>query len=245
MPEEGYDGRILGSMLHRILEDTYRQARDPTDLEECLQHLPEVAHSVFASAPAEYGFRPSPLWDMQQQELERILSETIRALAEVSQGFTPRYFEEQFGMGRPSLVLETSIGEIRLRGYIDRLDVGPDGRLRVVDYKASGAAITAEHLSQGRRLQLPLYALAARQALGLGEIWGGFYWHIQRAEASSLKLEKFEGGVEGAFEVARMHVAAHVSNIHAGQSHPEPPADGCPGYCPAAGFFWRYKPKSF
>jgi ATP-dependent helicase/DNAse subunit B len=244
-PEEGYDARILGSMLHRILEDAYRQASDPTDLEECLQRLPEVARKVFASAPAEYGFRPSPLWELQQQELERILSDTMRALAEVSQGFTPCFFEEKFGMGQPPLVLETGIGEIRLHGFIDRLDLGPDGRLRVVDYKAGGAAITAEHLSQGRRLQLPLYALAASQALGLGEIWGGFYWHIRSAKASSLKLETFEGGVEGAIEAARMHVTAHVGNIHAGQFQPEPPTDGCPAYCPAAGFCWRYKPKSF
>jgi ATP-dependent helicase/DNAse subunit B len=244
-PEEGYDASILGSMLHRILEETYHQAQDPTDLEECLQRLPQVALSVFASAPIEYGFRPSPLWDMQQQELERILSDTMRALAEVSQGFTPRYFEKKFGLGQPPLVLETDIGEIKLHGYIDRLDVGADGRLRVVDYKAGSSAITAEHLREGRRLQLPLYALAARQALGLGEIGSGFYWHIRSAEASSLKLEKFEGGVEEAFELARMHVAAHVGNVRAGKFQPEPPTDGCPSYCPAAGFCWRYKPKSF
>lgn len=244
-PEEGYDASILGSMLHHILEETYRQAEDPTDLGECLRRLPEVARSVFASAPVEYGFRPSPLWEMQKQELERILSDTMQALAEVSQGFTPRYFEKKFGLGEPPLVLETDIGEIRLHGYIDRLDVGADGRLRVVDYKAGSSAITAEHLRAGRRLQLPLYALAARQALGLGEIGSGFYWHIRSAETSSLKLEKFEGGVEEAFELARMHVAGHVGNVRAGQFQPEPPVDGCPNYCPAAGFCWRYKPRSF
>jgi hypothetical protein len=115
----------------------------------------------------------------------------------------------------------------------------------VIDYKASGSPISPRHLADGHRLQLPLYALAARDALGLGEIGGGFYWHIGRAEASSLKLETYEGGVEAAFQTAVQHVAAHVRNIHAGQFQPVPPSGGCPSYCPAIGFCWRYTPKPY
>ncbi len=239
-PEEGYDVRILGSMLHQILEFTYSRVADPTDILECLNLLPAVAKEVFATAPADYGFRPTPLWTLQQDELERILRETMIALAEVSEGYTPRYFEPRFGMGQPSLVLHTEIGDVRLHGYIDRVDEGPDGRLRVVDYKAGSAPISARHLIEGRRLQLPLYALAARDALGLGEISGGFYWHIGRAEASSLKLEKYKGGVEAAFETAIQHIAAHVGGVRAGQFQPIPPPDACPKYCPAVEFCWRY-----
>ncbi len=243
--EEGYDVRILGSMLHKILEETYRRAGDPTNPEECQGLLPEVAAQVFASAPGEYGFRPSALWDMQQQELLNILRETLAALAKASTGFTPRYFEERFGMGKPSLVLDTEIGEVRLHGYIDRIDQGPDGRLRVMDYKAGGTAISLQNLRDGRRLQLPIYALAASQALDLGEVCSGFYWHIGRGEASSLKLENYEGGVEAAFQTAIQHVGAHVGNIRLGQFQPTPPSDGCPRYCPASPFCWRYKSKAF
>ncbi len=244
-PEEGYDARILGAMLHKILEDTYRQAGDPADLDACLGALPDASKAVFDTAPADYGFRPTPLWDAQRQELERILRETIAALAEVSEGYTPRHFEQRFGMGQPSLLLQTGEGEIRLHGYIDRLDAGPDGRLRVIDYKSSGSAIGPKHLEEGRRLQLPLYALAARDALGLGEIESGFYWHIARAEPSRLRLETYEGGVEAAFQAAAQHVAAHVRNIRAGRFQPSPPPEGCPSYCPAIGFCWRYTPRPY
>jgi len=244
-PEEGYDARVLGSMYHKILEDTYRRANPPTDLDACLRVLPDIARSVFETAPADYGFRPTPLWEAQQRELERILRETIIALSEVSEGYAPRYFEQRFGMGQPSLVLQTGDGEIRLHGYIDRIDIGPDGRLRVIDYKASSSPIRPRDLNEGRRLQLPLYALAAREALGLGDIAEGFYWHIGRAEASSLKLESYEGGVEGAFQAAAQHVAAHVKNIRAGRFRPVPPAGGCPSYCPAIAFCWRYTPKPY
>jgi RecB family exonuclease len=237
-PEEGFDVRMLGSMLHQILEDVYRAARD---LETCLTLLPEKAQAVFERAPREYGFRPTALWTVQQRELERRLRETIVALDEVSLGFRPLRMEARFGMGQPSLVLRTEAGEVRLHGYIDRLDAALDGSLRVIDYKSGGATISAAHLKDGRRLQLPIYALAARDALGLGEVSSGFYWHIQSAKASSLKLEKFEGGVDAAFATAVAHVGKHVNSIRAGHFEPKPPAEGCPFYCPAVGFCWRYK----
>lgn len=236
--EEGFDVRMLGSMLHQILEDVYGAA---SDLETCLTLLPEKARAVFERAPREYGFRPTALWTVQQRELERRLRETIVALDEVSRGFLPFRMEARFGMGEPSLVLQTEAGEVRLHGYIDRLDAAPDGSLRVIDYKSGGATISAAHLKEGRRLQLPIYALAAQDALGLGEVSSGFYWHIQSAKASSLKLEKFEGGVDAAFATAVAHVGKHVRDIRAGHFEPKPPADGCPSYCPAVGFCWRYK----
>ena len=226
-PEEGYDVRALGSMLHKILEMFYSGIE-----------LDEAAGVVFASAPQVYGFRPTPLWECQQRELLRRLRETIAALAQASQGYTPFRMEARFGMGEPSLVLGDGV---RLHGYIDRLDKAQDGSLRVIDYKAGGAAITAAHLKEGRRLQLPIYAMAARDALRLGQVSSGFYWHIQKAEASSLKLEKYDGGVEAAFAKATAQIEKHVAGIRAGHFEPKPPAEGCPGYCPAVGFCWRYK----
>jgi RecB family exonuclease len=147
-------------------------------------------------------------------------------------------------MGNPSLTLQTEIGPVRLHGYIDRVDAGPDGWLRIIDYKAGSAAISLRDLEEGRRLQLPIYALAARDALDLGEISGGFYWHIGKAAASSLKLEKYPGGVQAAFETAVQHVANHVKHIRDGQFKPQSPKNGCPFYCPAIGFCWQYR-KSF
>jgi ATP-dependent helicase/DNAse subunit B len=228
--EEGFDVRVLGSMLHKILEDVYSGIV-----------LTDAAQKVFATASEEYGFCPTALWEQQKAELTRMLEKTIAELNTISQGYAPKKLEARFGMGEPSLVVQTSAGEVRLHGYIDRLDAAPDGSLRVIDYKAGGAAITSKHLKEGRRLQLPIYALAARDALGLGKVSGGFYWHIQKAEASSLKLEKFEGGVEAAFETAVKHIGDHVAGIRAGHFEPKAPEEGCPSYCPAVGFCWRYK----
>lgn len=245
-PEEGYDVRILGTMYHRILEEVYRRASDPTDADELLASLPTVTQEVFDAAPGEYGFRPTPLWDYQRQELEQILADTVTALVEASPGYTPAALEQVFGLeGQPALVIQSDSGELRLRGFIDRIDRGPDGRLRVIDYKAGSTPISARDLAEGRRVQLALYALAARDALGMGDVSGGFYWHIGPATASSLKLEKFKGGVEAALQIAADHALAYAAAVRAGHFQPKPPSGSCPSHCPAAAFCWRYTPRAW
>jgi hypothetical protein len=132
---------------------------------------------------------------------------------------------------------------IKIRGYIDRVDRAPDGSLRVIDYKAGSSRISARELEEGTRLQLPLYALAAQEALDLGPVADGFYWHIGSASPSYLRLERYEGGVEGAAEAAMGYVRAYVVAVRAGRFAPTPPSGGCPDHCPAVGFCWRYVPR--
>ena len=105
--------------------------------------------------------------------------------------------EQAFGLkGRPCLDVSHEGRRLRLRGFVDRLDRDADGRLQVIDYKAGSTPISPRDLESGKRVQLPLYALAVREALGLGEVGGGFYWHIGSAQPSRLRLESYLGGVE-------------------------------------------------
>ena len=142
------------------------------------------------------------------------------------------------------MVVQNDGDEFQVRGFIDRVDQTPAG-LRIIDYKSGSTPIAARDLVEGRRLQIVLYALAARDALGLGDIADGFYWHIGSAKPSSLKLDKFEGGVEGALDTAIVHAFHHVAGVRAGHFAPMPPPAGCPGHCPGARFCWRYKAKGW
>jgi ATP-dependent helicase/DNAse subunit B len=238
--QEGFDVLALGSMYHNVLEQVYD--RSPTDP---LYLLEKVAQEVFDAAPEQYGFRPTALWEQQKAELVRILADTIVALTEASQGYEPLAQEKAFGIDEhPPLVVPFDDGdELRLRGFIDRLDRDTDGSVRVVDYKAGSTPITAKEIAEGQRVQLPLYALAVRDAVGLGEVSSGFYWHVRGAKASSFKLEKFPGGVEAAIQTAIRYARAYVSAIRQGQFPPEPPQKGCPAHCPAVDFCWRYTPR--
>ena len=128
---------------------------------------------------------------MQQSELTGTLSQTITVLSEISQGYTPRHFEPRFGMGNPSLTLQTEIGKVRLHGYIDRIDESPDGSLRIIDYKAGSATISSRDLEDGRRLQLPIYALAARMPLiwvKSPEVFTGISAALRPAASSSKNI---------------------------------------------------------
>ncbi len=245
-PEEGFDVFILGSMYHEILEQVYRQAGDQTGLDHLLALLPAIAQKVFDQAPAVYGFRPTALWGRQRPELEQILANTLTALAKATADSAPLAQEQRFGLDdQPPLLAQANGDEFRLRGFIDRVDRTHAGGLRIIDYKSGATPIAARDLVEGRRLQIALYALAARDALALGEIADGFYWHIGSAKASSLKLDKFPGGVAAALQTALAHAFRHIAGVRAGRFPPTPPPAGCPGHCPGVNFCWRYQPKGW
>lgn len=247
LPKIGLDPRQLGSMLHEILELTYKNAEDRSDLSSLLVSLEKVSQQVFANAPRKYGFRPSALWENEQSQWLKKLKNTITALAEDGT-WTPIAFERKFGFeGTPPFAID--LGDVRLQvhGVIDRVDRNTDGDIRVIDYKTGSSHQAPKDLVKGISLQLPLYALAAREVLGLGEPVDGMYWRILAAEAGSLKLGKFETdagqGVEAAIDVMCDHVLRIMNGIRSASFPPQKADDTCPSYCPAAAWCWRYDPK--
>jgi ATP-dependent helicase/DNAse subunit B len=246
LPKLGLDSRQLGSMLHKILENTYLYADDRSDLDNLLATLEKECEKEFANAPTTYGFRPSVLWQIEQEQLREKLRETITALAKEA-NWTPTHFEAKFGLdGVPPLTIDLQHERIKIRGLIDRIDRNPQGNLRVIDYKSGSSHLAANDLKLGYRLQLPVYALAARDALQLGNVIDGFYWKIQQAEAGSLRLERFSNddvkGIEVAFETLLQHLEHILAGIRSADFPPQPPQGGCPSYCPAAQWCWRYTP---
>jgi putative RecB family exonuclease len=62
------------------------------------------------------------------------------------------------------VTLEARLGDLRLRGIIDRLDLTPDGELVVVDYKTGRApGVAFEH---GKLVGVHIYALLCAEVLG-------------------------------------------------------------------------------
>lgn len=251
-PDLGPDARQLGTLLHEVLERAYREAADPADPAAVLDSLEELAGPMFDEAPTAYGFRASPLWQVEQEQLLASLRQTVEEIAREEDGWMPTHYERRFGLeGEPALEVNIAAGRVRVRGIIDRIDRRGDGRLRVIDYKTGGSHLGPIDLSRGRRLQLPLYALAAEHALGLGEVVDGFYWVIRGARAGGLRLERFydrqeEGagrGPEAAYRTLKRHLESTVRGVRSGSFPPIPPHGGCPSYCPAAGYCWRYSPS--
>jgi hypothetical protein len=91
--------------------------------------------------------------------------------------------------------------------------------------------------------------LAAQEALQLGKVKEGFYWIVKDAKKSRLKLAEFGSKNEFKFtksiEILNYHLKNYLADIREGNFPPKPPDGGCPDYCPAAQWCWRYHPRSF
>ncbi len=127
-PQAGLDVRQLGSIYHRLLEETYRAADDPTDLESLLAALDEVADPLPDEAPEREGFRETGWWPQTREEIVQDVRRSLGALAELEGEFVPHAYELSFGLGdRPPLVVEIEGDGFRLQGVIDRVDRSPGG----------------------------------------------------------------------------------------------------------------------
>jgi len=242
-PAEGLDVRQFGNIYHHVLEKLYQAVDDPTDLQQLLDALPRVAKQILDRAPRGEGFRQTAWWAQTRAEILENVRRSVEAMADLAGEFVPHWCEAPFGLkDQPPLIVHDGSDSFRLRGYIDRVDRAPDGRVRVIDYKTAGPSRFSKRAAiEGKKIQISLYALAARDALELGEPVEGFYWHVQHAEPSRFTMSGFDGGPEEAMATAVEHAWEAIHSARAGYFVPHPPDGGCPAYCPATGFCWHYR----
>ncbi len=248
-PATGLDAAQLGRIYHQLFEEVYRRAAKPAEAATLLAALETGAGPLLDQAPAVEGFRATAWWQQTRQTIVANVRASLLKFAAAEDGFVPVAFEAKFGF-ETRFAVPVAAGEpFYLRGFIDRIDRNEAGQFRIVDYKTGGpAAFGKNALHRHHKLQLPLYALAARDGLGLGELADGFYWHVRQAQASDFSLRAFVddelgAGPAGAIALATAQAWAAVRGARAGDFAPQPPADGCPPYCPAAAFCWHYAPK--
>ncbi len=175
-----------GTLVHAILEDYVVSllAGRPRSLDRLL----DFAEARFREAQ-DRGLTGRPLlWSYERQVMVRELTR-FHAL---DAGFTPLAAELAFGMdGYEPVTLTLPDGRsIGFRGKADRVDTDETGALVVTDYKTGSAngydAIEDDPVDRGRKLQLPLYGLAARQRFP-GQDGGGpvrsRYWMVSEKGA--------------------------------------------------------------
>jgi ATP-dependent helicase/DNAse subunit B len=241
-PTEGMDAAQQGTIYHQIFEQLYKtlDIENRTNPDRLLEILPSVARRILDAAPEEQGFRETAWWRETRKEIVDNVGRSVKVMAEIQGGFVPVGFELGF-FGPRTLTVYDGEDQFLLRGIIDRVDKDEQGRARVIDYKTAGPyKYTKQTLESGEKIQIALYALAARDAFGYGEVVDGFYWHVYQATPSKLKLGEY-GPVE-AIDVAVGHAWSSVRGARQGYFLAQAPADGCPSWCPAATFCWNYRP---
>lgn len=157
LPEQPSVEQARGTLVHAVLERLF--------------DLPPAGRT-----PTAAGDLVAPQWERlvaEQPELAALFAADAEARAEFLRSATgllrgyfavedPRRLEPA---ERESLISAVVDEELLIRGYLDRLDVAPDGALRVVDYKTGGAP--REAFEARALFQLKFYALVLWRTRGV------------------------------------------------------------------------------
>ncbi|MCI4067006.1 PD-(D/E)XK nuclease family protein [Micromonospora sp. R77] len=158
LPERPTVEQARGTLVHAVLERLF--------------DLPAAART-----PESAGDLVTPQWDRlvtEQPELAGLFAEGddagaaefLRSATALLEGYfaveDPRRLEPA---EREALISAVVDDELLIRGYLDRLDVAPDGALRVVDYKTGGAP--REAFEARALFQLKFYALVLWRTRGV------------------------------------------------------------------------------
>jgi putative RecB family exonuclease len=147
-----------GTMVHAVLEALFdRPAADRT-LATARELLPEAWRRVRAEAPeVEQLFAD----DVDGSEFAEWMASAAALIGNYFQLEDPSRLEPE---SREQLI-EVVVDGLRLRGYVDRLDVTPAGDIRVVDYKTGS---TPREAFEAKALfQMKFYALVLWRTRGV------------------------------------------------------------------------------
>jgi len=236
--------RDRGSLVHAVLADLVQdwlgrpEPRPPWPPPDA-SATAERSLDRHAAELGERGLRGHPaMWAIRRAQL---LDAVARSLAEDQQaGRTPWAAELAFGTAgatAAALALAADPGTvIPVRGAIDRVEVGPDGRVVVTDFKSGRPdrypIRNGDPTAAGRLLQLPLYGLvAAREHEVPVEQVTVQYRFVGRTEAFPPVALLLDAGI---IEVVHDDVRRVVAGVAAGRFRPSEPAESPFGWdCPS------------
>ncbi|WP_433855555.1 RecB family exonuclease [Streptomyces kronopolitis] len=171
LPEKPSPAATRGTVVHAVLERLFdapaaertaagARAMVPGEWEKLLVKRPELA-GLFADATSDdTGAGPS-----DDAAGERLATWLAEAEALVERWFTledPTRLEPADRELYVETVLESGL---RLRGFIDRVDVAPTGEVRIVDYKTGKAP--RPQFAEGALFQMKFYALVMWRLRGV------------------------------------------------------------------------------
>src|SRR5271165_711018 len=222
-----------GGLAHEALRETLEGLRRETGSARVSAGSLALARELLARALREQeAARPvsvaeerrAPARRRLQADLERYLEHAAAGEGSLEPAFLELGFgfaaEDERGGGEARPAVDLGDG-VSLRGRIDRIDVAPDGRAVVYDYKSSAAPGSASWI-KGGSVQVALYMHAAEALLGV-EAVGGFYQPLSgdlRARGlldkdADLKIECVKGDAREHAEVRELMGEARALALRA------------------------------
>jgi ATP-dependent helicase/nuclease subunit B len=183
-----------GSLLHGILSRFFTERRDAHGTgrygADDFRRIEEIAHEEFSKVERSGTTGHQLAWENEKHAMLADLRTLLRKDEELfADGLRPALFEQAFGMGNAgwdALVLDLGAGRsAKLRGRIDRIDLGPDPSepeaARLIDYKTGSAfnykesEFAKDPVVAGTKVQPSVYAAAVRSQFADIRISSG-YW---------------------------------------------------------------------
>jgi RecB family exonuclease len=170
-------GNVIHDSLERFLREVHDAGRSPapgtpwtsSDAARLLQIGDEEC-----DAAHRRGITGSELlWHVDRARIRRDLSLFLGADSAARKETRATFADAEWPFEKAVITLDDG-RELAFRGRVDRVDRAEDGTLIVYDYKTGAAdgfekiAKGDDPLGAGTRLQLPIYAVAVREALGDG-----------------------------------------------------------------------------
>jgi putative RecB family exonuclease len=157
LPEEPSADALRGTLVHKVLEDLFDLPSAERTPEQARALLTPTWETLLAAEPV--------IAEMFGNEGPDLAEWLVSCRSVLDRYFTledPRRLEP----AERELYVETLLeSKLLLRGFVDRLDVAPDGALRVVDYKSGRSP--GERFEAKALFQMKFYALVLWRTRGV------------------------------------------------------------------------------
>lgn len=153
LPEPPAPAALRGTLVHAVLEWLFDLPAGARTCQAAFTAIPDRWNDLVSRDP-----------------VAATLDETLdrEHFFEIARGLLRSYFEledpNRYEPAGRELYLAHQDGELELRGFVDRLDVAPNGAIRVVDYKTGKAPAPA--YGANAKFQMLFYAALVRSVRG-------------------------------------------------------------------------------
>ncbi|MBZ5739881.1 RecB family exonuclease [Nocardioides mangrovi] len=157
LPEPFSPDAVRGTVVHKVLEDLF-------DL-PALSRTPERAQQMLTPAWDDLVAEAPELAEMLPHDGPEIVA-WLGSCRDVLERYFTLEDPQRLEPAERELYVETLLdSKLLLRGYVDRLDIAPDGAIRVVDYKTGRSP---GEMFEGKALfQMKFYALVIWRTRGV------------------------------------------------------------------------------
>ncbi|MBN4926563.1 RecB family exonuclease [Hoyosella rhizosphaerae] len=196
LPESSSKAQVRGTMVHSALESLYGLPAPQRVRDQAVRLLRPAWDQMVADDP--------DIAELVGDDVDGFLAEAERLVSRYYTMEDPTRFEPE----SCELFVEAETADgVRLRGFVDRIDVAPTGEVRVVDYKTGRSP---SQLSAGSALfQMKFYGLMLLRTRGivpdqlkLMYLGDGGVMTLSPDEAELLRFERTVNAMWGAIRNA-------------------------------------------